>query len=341
MIDLTGLTGVVDHDPDRHEGTIRAGTTLERAGAELFERGLAYPNLGDINKQSVVGAAMTGTHGSGSRFQNLASVIVGATLVTSDGSIRTVSASDDPGLLAALRVSLGLLGVVTRIRARLVPAFRLRRREWCANIDDCLAHLAELVERNRNMDFYWYPRNDEVKIRTMNHPDDASFELPYATCVEDETDWSHHIIAQERNQRFEEMEYSLPAEAGTDCLLEVREAMKRTYRRTVGWRVLYRTVAPDDAWLSPQYGRQTVTISLHQNAQLPYQEFFEGIEPIFRRHGGRPHWGKKFTATVADLREMYPKWDAFEDMRRVLDPTGLFLTPDLATLFGVGRRAPA
>ena len=52
-------------------------------------------------------------------------------------------------------------------------------------------------------------------------------------------------------------------------------------RKQVAWRVLYRTVAPDDKFLSPAYGRQTVTISLHHNAGLPFEEYFGDIEPIF------------------------------------------------------------
>ena len=75
--------------------------------------------------------------------------------------------------------------------------------------------------------------------------------------------------------------------------------VKDKHRGTVGWRVLYRTIAPDDAFLSPAYGRDTVTISLHQNAGLPYWDYFRDIEPIFRAHDGRPHWGKKHTLTAA------------------------------------------
>jgi FAD/FMN-containing dehydrogenase len=109
--------------------------------------------------------------------------------------------------------------------------------------------------------------------------------------------------------------------------------VRERHRKWVCWRTLYRTVAADDAYLSHAHGRPTVTISLHQNASLPYREYFADLEPILRAHGGRPHWGKKFNLTGAELRPLYPMWDRFQDVRRRLDPGGRFLSPYLRSLF--------
>jgi FAD/FMN-containing dehydrogenase len=156
--------------------------------------------------------------------------------------------------------------------------------------------------------------------------------MPYARLVQDKTDWSHSVIAQQRELRFEEMEFALPAENGPPCFQEIRERVKTRHRHLVGWRTLYRTVAPDGAFLSPAHARQTVTISLHQNATLPYQEYFADIEPIFKSYGGRPHWGKKHSMTADDLRPLYPKWDQFQRIRRELDPDGIFFSAPLREL---------
>jgi FAD/FMN-containing dehydrogenase len=112
--------------------------------------------------------------------------------------------------------------------------------------------------------------------------------------------------------------------------------MRRRWRSIVGWRVLWRTVAADDALLSPCGGRASTTISLHQNASLPWREFFDDIEPVFRAHGGRPHWGKKHTRLGVQLAPLYPYWDRFTRIRREFDPDGVFLTPYLRELLGVG-----
>jgi FAD/FMN-containing dehydrogenase len=102
----------------------------------------------------------------------------------------------------------------------------------------------------------------------------------------------------------------------------------------VGWRLLYRTVAPDEAYLSGAHGRQTATVSLHHNASLPHENFFRDIEPILRAHGGRPHWGKKHFLKAGDLRPLYPLWDRFMEIREHMDPEGVFLNDYLRGLFG-------
>ena len=96
----------------------------------------------------------------------------------------------------------------------------------------------------------------------------------------------------------------------------------------------YRTIKGDDMWLSPFYGRDSVTISLHQYARQPYRRLFDGAEAIFRAYGGRPHWGKLHTLTARELAPLYPRWDDFQAVRKRLDPEGIFLTPYLARLFG-------
>ena len=44
---------------------VEAGIRLKALSRELHARGLAMPNLGDIDAQSLAGALATGTHGTG------------------------------------------------------------------------------------------------------------------------------------------------------------------------------------------------------------------------------------------------------------------------------------
>jgi FAD/FMN-containing dehydrogenase len=331
-----GFQGIVACGEDAREATVRSGTTLEDLGSALLDCGLDLPNFGDIATQTVAGVIATATHGTGKDLKSLASILIGGRLVTGTGEV-VAFGEDDVDLLCAARVSLGVLGIFTQVRLRLVPAYTMERREYCTTIDACLAHLDELIAGNRNFDFYWYPRSDEVKLRLLNPPGGGTRDLPYATPVEDHTGWAHEIIPKHSNLRFtfDEMEYALPFAAGPECFQEVRRRVKEQFRRSVGWRLLYRTVAAEDAYLSPYFARESVTISLHQNASLPFREYFTAIEPIFRAYGGRPHWAKKHTLRAAELRPLYPQWERFLAVRRRLDPQGVFLSPYLRDLLGV------
>lgn len=145
--------------------------------------------------------------------------------------------------------------------------------------------------------------------------------------------WSHDAFPSDRNVRFNEMEYAVPAEKGPDCIREVGE-----YMRQCGVNFLfpleYRYVAADDIWLSPFYQRDSVTISVHQYYRQPYDKLFSGVEAIFARYEGRPHWGKLHALTASELSKLYPRWDDFQAVRRRLDPSGKFLNRYLRRIFG-------
>lgn len=334
LVSLKHFDAIHSHDSTTGEAVIGAGLTIREIGKAMLKRGLALHNTGDVDVQTLAGAIATGTHGTGRRLGNLATPLLGGRLVTGTGAVRAVAIEHDPAVIRALRVSLGALGIFTRLRVRLVPAFELRRREWCTHVDACMSRLDQLIADNRNFDFYWYPRSDLVKLRTMNDAGADHADIPDAECVRDATGWSHEILPRERELRFDEMEYALPFEAGPACFQEVRARVKARWRRIVGWRVLYRTIAADDAYLSPMHGRESVTISLHQNAGLPFAEYFADIEPVFRAHGGRPHWGKKHNLTARELRPLYPEWQRYCDARRTHDPDDVFLSPQLSRLLG-------
>ena len=63
-----------------------AGITLAALNRGLQERGLALPNLGDIDAQSLAGALATGTHGTGARLPNLSAQVEALELVDGTGS---------------------------------------------------------------------------------------------------------------------------------------------------------------------------------------------------------------------------------------------------------------
>lgn len=77
-----------------------------------------------------------------------------------------------------------------------------------------------------------------------------------------------------------------------------------------------------------------MTIALLQNASLPYKPYFHDMEPLFRAHGGRPHWGKKHTMGAAELSALYPEWDAFVRIRERFDPDGVLMSEHLRDLLG-------
>jgi L-gulonolactone oxidase len=96
-----------------------------------------------------------------------------------------------------------------------------------------------------------------------------------------------------------------------------------------------RFVYKDNSWLSYAYGEDTVTMGCvsRNAATADTYEAFKSIEKVFLKHGGKPHWGKRFAAKDTELSKVYDKWDDFKLLRSKFDPTNKFLNPYLAKLF--------
>ena len=96
----------------------------------------------------------------------------------------------------------------------------------------------------------------------------------------------------------------------------------------------YRYVKRDDTWLSMSAGHEDhAAISIHRMAGEDYRPYFDLIEPIFWKYGGRPHWGKVHSLGKAQLEQLYPKFRDFQALRAELDPAGRMLNPHLKKIF--------
>ena len=332
LLSLDDWHGIDAIDATHFRATIRAGSKIASLGEPLRVHGMGLANQGDVDVQAIAGALSTGTHGTGVKLGSLSSQIRGLRIVTASGEIAKCDAEHDPDLLEAARVSLGSLGVMSDATLQLVPAYRLHEREWKVGIEECLAELADRVARHRHFEFFWYPHRDYAEMKTLD-PTNAEPDAMEHHKGE-RIDWSDRIFPSVRDLRFNEMEYSVSAASGPACFAAVRARMK-TKHADVLWPVEYRTVAADPGWLSPMHGRDTVAISIHQDAKLPCDEFFADVESVFREHGGRPHWGKIHNLRARDLAPLYPMWERFLDVRKRLDPRGVFLNDHLRELFGL------
>jgi FAD/FMN-containing dehydrogenase len=328
------LTGIESIAADRSAVTVRSGTVLHDLATALHHHGLALHNLGDIDVQTVAGAISTGTHGTGASLGNLATAVRALRLVVADGTIVETDAAHDAELFEAARLSIGALGVITAVTLTVVPTYRLHERTWFTPGDEVLPELPVHIAATRHYEFFWYPHRDLAAHKALAHTDAPPDALPDRK--RERIDHWHRVLPSRRDVRFNEMEYSVPADAGPACFDAVRACMRAGWQH-VEWPVEYRTVAADEIWLSPHHGRPSVTISIHQGAELECEPVFAACEPILLEHGGRPHWGKVHglaTSGRDDLAGRYPRWRDWWRVRDERDPERRFLNAHLDSLRG-------
>lgn len=368
MLSLDRLTGLVDHHPPTHQATLWAGTRLFDCGPLLHAVGQALPNMGDIDRQSIGGVLSTATHGTGTTLPCIAAGIVDLRLVMATGEILLSSSERDSDIFHAAAVSLGALGVISQVTLQNVPSFRLRERVEMMPLDTVLADLDRWKREHRNFELWVFPHSRQALIKTLDITDDA---VDSQTKGADAADGllrlcseltralpslteplqklaarfikptlrvgdSWRIYPSERGVRFNEMEYHVPDQVGADALDEACRVSVDS--GTAGFfPIEFRFVAGDTHWLSPFEGGSRASIAVHQYYKQDYRPLFAAVEPILRRHGGRPHWGKLHTATHRDLLEMYPNFAKFLRIRAQLDPGGKFLNPYLRSIFGLAN----
>jgi len=329
LLNMDGWQGVVAADGAAQTAQIRSGTRIFQLGAPLHEVGLALKNQGDIDKQSIAGATSTGTHGTGPTLQNFSSSVVAIRLVLASGETVDCDASTSPELFAAARHSLGGVGLISEMTMSLRPAYRLHETIWKEDPDDVFDRIEDLTTTTRHFEFFWMPQGDFCACKTLNETDAAVDPLPDRKL--ERIGWSHDIISSIRDDLHTEMEYSVPADVGPACFNEVREMILRDFP-DLHWPLEYRTVKADDLWISAASGRETVTISAHQDISLDDRPLFEACEAIFRRYEGRPHWGKVHYQNASELDALYPKYRDWWRVRDEHDPSGVFVSDYLESL---------
>lgn len=371
QLDLAGLDGVIQ--VEGNFVTLAAGTHLHQLPALLEPYGLALPNMGDIDRQTIAGATSTGTHGTGAAFTGLAGQIRAATLVTATGDLLHVNARENPELLPAVALGLGALGVLVTITIECVPAFLLHAHERPEPLDDVLDTWMQRIGEADHFEFYVWPHADVALTKTNTRlPADAERRPLGALreAVEDRfvdnevfrgilafgrafpgtipainrlatrltgnrefTDSSYDVFTSPRTVRFREMEYAIDVEAIPEAVREVRRVIE-----THGWHIEFpievRAAARDDLWLSTASGRESGYIAVHRWFRVDQTEYFREVEAVLKHFGGRPHWGKMHTRTAEDLAPAYPHFADFVAVRDALDPDRVFANDYLTRVLG-------
>jgi FAD/FMN-containing dehydrogenase len=301
----------------------------------------------------------------------MSSYVTGLTLATSAGELIECSAVQHPEIFQAARVSLGTLGVVSRIKLQNLPSFRLVETNRVEKTEDVLDDFFNRIAQHRHFEFLPLPHTslcatvttdiakdtdvaigeeDSTAAHTLRKVfnalnwlpgvGDAAYEKVLTMALggagtEVRVGKSFEVFPHVRTVRFREMEYTVPAEHGAACLREILATIKKK-NLPVCFPLEYRFVKADDIWLSMFEARDGITISAHQYGDLDYKAYFAEIEPIFWKYQGRPHWGKIHTLNARQLAALYPHhWQDFNEVRRQLDPNGRMLNPYMKSILGV------
>jgi alditol oxidase len=338
---------------DRAAGTVScSGATRYGELAEALKpEGLGLRNLASLPDISVAGAVATATHGSGDTNGNLATAVAALELVTSDGDLVTSARGDDD--FDGSVVGLGALGAITRVTLDVEPAYEVRQRVFEGLPWDALfEHFDAITSSAYSISVFNRLQDDVadqvwIKSRVTDAPEQVRDELFGARAATAE----RHPIAgidpvnctpqlgvpglwSDRLATFRmgftpssgaeiQTEYLIPREHTVPAVQAVR-ALASSIRPVLQVCEL-RTMAADRLWLSPQYERDTIGIHFTwKREQEAVERVLVEVEAALAPFSPRPHWGKLFLATAADIAPLYERLPDFARLAERLDPRGAF-----------------
>jgi FAD/FMN-containing dehydrogenase len=339
---------------------VRAGTRLRHLNRALAANGVTLPIVASIAQQSVAGAVGTGTHGSSLMHGNLSGLVLGARLVTGDGSVIEIAEGDER--LDAVRVHLGALGAVTELTLRTTPSFNLEETVEQIPVDQVARRVEELGRSAEYVKVWWMPhtpnalafRYERTKESMTRRPSPETQRLienwlprailpplfawhrRRANGVPAFNQVAYRWLVKKRRVgpstlmlttpepiRHHETEAAVPLSAGGEAFDRVVDIIDRLGLR-VNFILELRYVRGDAAWMSTAYGGDVVHLGACTGITGQRHAYFDAFWREMRQLGGRPHWAKEMDHEASEIRSLYPMASRFVALRDELDPQRVF-----------------
>ena len=345
LVTLEGFDADIRIDDDSETVSLSSGVPYGVLAAALQVEGWALRNMGSLPQISVGGAISTSTHGSGDRNGTLARAVSGLEIVTADGSLRTISPADDE--FDGAVVSLGALGVVTRVTLDIEPSYLVRQDVYAGlTWPRLLEHYDAITSRAYSVSIFtnWVDdtRNTvwlKSRMDERTPPQELYGAAPLGDDVrlaegEESNTTQQGGVPGPWNERIPhfkmgftpsngdelQTEYLVPRRHALDAMRAVRELGPQIAPHLHITEL--RTMAADSLWLSGAYDTDATAIHFTWKNEPPaVLALLPVIEAALEPFDARPHWGKLFHSV---LRELYPRLDDFVALAHDFDPGGKF-----------------
>lgn len=341
-------------DEQRRTVKVGGGVTYSQLAPWLDARGYALHNLASLPGITIAGACATGTHGSGLRNGNLATVVSAIEFVNANGDLVELTREKDGDRFLGAVVGLGSIGVVTRTTLDVQPTYKVAQSVYQGLSFDALKHhLEEIFSSGYSVSVFtdWqHHRAEQLWVKRRLKEGDANrwepeiFGARLATeklhplaghptvAVTDQLGipgpWydrlPHFRIGQTPSSGHElQTEYHVPWTHAWEAI----EAVEKLHSQ-IGPHLFItelRTVAADRLWMSMEYNRQSLAIHFTWKPEWPaVKQVLPLIEAQLRPFAPRPHWGKLFTMPASLLEPSYTRLPEFRALAAQYDPQGKF-----------------
>ena len=344
----------MDLDANTRKLTVGAGVRYGTFAPWLDQKGYAVHNLASLPHITVAGAIATASHGSGVKNGNLATAVSALELVNADGEIIHLSREKDGDNFLGSVVSLGSLGIVTKVMLNVQPRFDMTQIVYQNLSMNQLEHNLEAIMssgysvslftnwQNHNINQVWIKDVAKSKDKALIpldfygakaatkklHPIDDHDATPCTEQLGIPGPWYERMPHFRMNFTPSsgaeiQTEYFVPREHGYQAILAVEELRDKIAPHLYITEI--RTIAADNLWMSMAYKRDSLAIHFTWKPETPeVNALLPLIEAKLRPFQARPHWAKVFSIPPAHLKTLYPRQSEFEALLTQHDPKAKF-----------------
>ena len=344
----------IELDAKAHTVTVGAGVRYGTLAPIIDAQGFAVHNLASLPHITVAGAIATATHGSGVKNGNLATAVSGLEIVKADGEIIHITREKDGATFLSSVVSLGAIGVVTKVMLDVQPRFEMTQVVYQNLSMDQLEHNLETIMgsgysvslftdwQKHHINQVWIKRRvipgehhdipplfyGATAAKQNLHPIDGHSAINCTDQMGVPGPWYERMPHFKMNFTPSsgaelQTEYFVPRNRGYEAILAVEQLRDKITPHLFITEL--RSIAADELSMSMAYKRDSLAIHFTWKPETPaVNALLPLIEAKLALFDARPHWAKVFTVPPAQLKNRYPKIADYQALLKQQDPTGKF-----------------
>jgi len=379
LISLDNYCGVIRHDLEKNQLTVKAGTRVRDIIREMRVMGLAFAAQPSHDAQSIAGILSTDVHGTGRDWGFVSESVVGLKLIDGRGEVLECGPADD--LFKAAIGGIGAVGIIVEVVLQAVERFKVEQKVEISDLSYVADNLDRLLDENEHFSLYLFPFTEKCQINIWNRTQQEKSALgtlrefvsisldallaawvgnfiAYTGLLPAASTLAHSLkkgtnLVLESNEAYnrtiyhlhQELEFTVPFENTFETTRRFIELYEEMYAGGLPYTIFEVRFTPgghDLTLIGAGRERRNTWIDLVCNDSDGFESYYAAAEELIKNIGARPHLGKYCENLDSHyLKQVHGEnFEKFQQLMAQHDPQGKFANDFTRRLF-VEKAKPA